>query len=82
MRPDLGLVANSSYRFDLLPRRLAEAEGRGRRVFAPFQAARHPGQLVWIVPSHAPEMPMLRGLPPGVGQRLHLLRPVGETDLL
>ena len=25
---------------------------------------------------------MLRGLPRGVGERLHLLRPVGETDLL
>ena len=28
------------------------------------------------------QMPMLRGLPQGVGERLHLLRPVGETDLL
>ena len=29
-----------------------------------------------------PEMPMLRGLPQGVGERLHLLRPTNETDLL
>jgi protein ImuA len=82
MRPDLGLAANPSDPFDLYPRRVHEAEGRGRRAFALFQAARQPGQLVWIVPSHVPEMPMLRGLPSGVGERLHLLRPIGETDLL
>lgn len=68
--------------FSLLRKRVHEAEGRGRRAFALFQAARHPGPLVWILPSHAPEMPMLRGLPRGVGERLHLIRPVGETDLL
>lgn len=68
--------------FTLLCKRVHEAEGRGRRAFALFQAARHPGSLVWILPSHAPEMPMLRGLPHGVGERLHLIRPVGETDLL
>ena len=68
--------------FTLVRKRVHEAEGRGRRAFALFQAARHPGPLVWILPSHAPEMPMLRGLPRGVGERLHLLRPVGETDLL
>lgn len=68
--------------FTLLHRRVHEAEGRGRRAFALFQAARHPGPLVWILPSHVPELPMLRGLPSGVGERLHLLRPVSETDLL
>ena len=68
--------------FTLVRKRVHEAEGRGRRAFALFQAARHPGPLVWILPSHAPEMPMLCGLPSGVGERLHLLRPVGETDLL
>lgn len=68
--------------FDLHPRRVHEAEGRGRRAFALFQAVRHPGSLVWILPAHAPELPMLRGLPRGVGERLHLLRPNGETDLL
>ena len=82
MRSDLGLAANLTDPFDLRPRRVHEADGRGRRAFALFQAARHPGPLVWIMPSHAPEMPMLRGLPHGVGERLHLLRPVGETDLL
>ena len=66
----------------LLQQRVHEAEGRGRRAFALFQAVRHQGPLVWIVPSHMPELPMLRGLPQGVGERLHLLRPVGETDLL
>lgn len=68
--------------FALRPRRVHEAEGRGRRAFALLQAMRHPGPLVWILPSHVPEIPMLRGLPPGVGERLHLLRPVRETDLL
>lgn len=68
--------------FALRPRRVHEAEGRGRRAFALFQAARHPGPLVWIAPAQIPELPMLRGLPRGVGERLHLLRPVGETDLL
>ena len=68
--------------FTLLRKRVHEAEGRGRRAFALFQAARHAGPLVWILPSHAPGMPMLRGLPRGVGERLHLFRPVGETDLL
>lgn len=82
MRSDLGTAVNLTDPFDLHPQRVHEAEGRGRRAFALFQAARHPGPLVWIVPSHAPEMPMLRGLPHGVGERLHLLRPVGETDLL
>ena len=68
--------------FDLSARRVHEAEGRGRRAFALFQAARHPGPLVWVLPAHAPDLPMLRGLPAGVGERLHLIRPMGETDLL
>lgn len=68
--------------FTLRAARVHEAGGRGRRAFALFQALRHPGPLVWIAPAHAPELPMLRGLPQGVGERLHLLRPVGETDLL
>ncbi len=68
--------------FDLRARRVHEAEGRGRRAFALFQAVRHPGPLVWIAPAYIPELPMLRGLPRGVGERLHLFRPSGETDLL
>ena len=68
--------------FDLRARRVHEAEGRGRRAFALLQAVRHPGPLVWIAPAHIPELPMLRGLPRGVGERLHLFRPSGETDLL
>lgn len=68
--------------FALCARRVHEAEGRGRRAFALFQAVRHPGPLVWILPAHVPELPMLRGLPRGVGERLHLFRPSGETDLL
>ena len=82
MRPDLGPAANPTDPFDLRARRVHEAEGRGRRAFALFQAARHPGPLVWILPAHVPELPMLRGLPRGVGERLHLLRPASEADLL
>lgn len=59
-----------------------EAGGRGRRIFALFQAARHPGPLVWILPGHISEAPFLPGLPAGVGARLLLLRPRSEVDLL
>ena len=68
--------------FALRPHRVHEAEGRGRRTFALFQAARHAGPVVWVIPAHAPELPMLRALPRGVGERLHLIRPVGEADVL
>lgn len=78
MRPEPALEAP----FALRPARVHEAGGRGRRAFALFQAACHPGPLVWILPAHVPEFPMLRGLPLGVGERLHLLRPTNETDLL
>lgn len=78
LRPELAHADE----FDLRGRRVHEAEGRGRRSFALFQAVRHPGPLVWILPAHVPELPMLRGLPKGVGERLHLFRPEGETDLL
>lgn len=62
--------------------RVHEAEGLGRRSFALFQAARHSGALIWILTAHAPHLPMLRGLPKGVGQRLHVIRPANEIDLL
>ncbi len=68
--------------FTLRSARVHEAEGRGKRAFALFQAARHPGPLIWILPAHIPEVPMLYGLPQGVGERLHLLRPASESDLL
>lgn len=82
MRPDLRMQTGPTDPFDLRARRVHEAVGRGRRAFALFQAVRHPGPLVWILPGHVPELPMLRGLPHGVGERLHLFRPAGETDLL
>lgn len=68
--------------FDMGPARVHEAEGRSRRAFALFQAARHAGPLIWIVPAHEPQIPMLRGLPDGVAERLHLIRPDTEIDLL
>lgn len=68
--------------FALAPSRVHEAEGSGRRSFALLQSAHHADALIWIIPGHAPHLPMLRGLPEGVGQRLHLIRPATETDLL
>jgi len=66
----------------LAPARVHEAEGRGRRAFALFQAARHPGALFWIAPAHEPVAPMPPGLPDGVAERLHRVETGGETDLL
>ncbi|WP_037374270.1 ImuA family protein [Sediminimonas qiaohouensis] len=66
----------------LAPARVHEAEGRGRQAFALLQAARHAGPLIWVLAAHAPHLPMLRGLPDGVGQRLHVIRPGREIDLL
>ncbi|RKF14789.1 hypothetical protein D6850_07890 [Roseovarius spongiae] len=66
----------------LAPARVHEAEGPGRRAFALWQAARHDGPLIWVLPTHAAHLPMLRGLPEGVGARLHILRPANELDLL
>lgn len=67
---------------DLLAARVHEAQGRDRRAFALFHAARTPGPLVWVSPAHIPELPLLAGLPRGVSERLHLFRPTSETDLL
>ncbi len=66
----------------LAPDRMHEADGRGRRAFALFQAVRHTGPVIWIVPDHIPERPLLSGLPAGLGERLILLTPKGQTDLL
>ncbi|NEY89472.1 ImuA family protein [Tabrizicola oligotrophica] len=66
----------------LAPRRMHEAGGRGCRAFALFQAMRHAGPVVWILPDHVPERPLLAGLPEGLGERLILLTPKGQTDLL
>lgn len=66
----------------LVAARVHEAQGRGRRSFALFQAARLPGVVVWILPAHIPELPFLGALPAGTNERLHLFRASGETDLL
>lgn len=68
--------------FTLAPARVHEAMGRNRRAFALFQAARHPGRLVWVLPAHASELPLPQGLPDGIATRLHLVRITNETDLL
>jgi protein ImuA len=82
MLHDLRQTAAPADPLTLAPHRMHEAGGRGRRAFAQFQAARHPGLVVWIVPDHIPERPMLAGLPQGLGERLILLAPKGQTDLL
>jgi len=66
----------------LVPARVHEAQGRGRRVFALFQAVRTPGVVVWVMPAHIPELPFLGALPLGINERLHLFRATGETDQL
>lgn len=81
MRLDLNLKAPDDP-LTLRPRRVHEVEGPGRRLFALLQAARQKGPILWILPAHVPEMPMLWGLPQGVADRLHLVRAKGETDLL
>jgi len=66
----------------LMPKRVHEAGGRGSRAFALFQATRQDGPLIWVLPAHLGEYPLPAGLPHGVADRLHLLRPEGETDVL
>lgn len=68
--------------FALTGHRVHEAEGPGRRSFALLQALHHPGPVLWVLPAHEPTRPMPRGLPPGLTERLLLLTPKGETDLL
>ncbi|MFN4130365.1 MAG: ImuA family protein [Paracoccaceae bacterium] len=68
--------------FTLTKGRVHEAEGPGRRSFALFQTLRHPGAVLWVLPAHEPQRPMLRGLPAGLSERLLLLTPKTETDLL
>lgn len=68
--------------FALAPARVHEVEGLGCRAFALFQAVHHPGPLIWVLPPREQHLPMLRGLPDGVGDRLHVIRPASETDLL
>ncbi len=65
----------------LASHRVHEAGGRGRRAFALFQALRHAGAVVWIVPDHIAERPLPAGLPEGLSERLILLTPKG-ADLL
>ena len=68
--------------FKLMRWRVHEAQGPGRRGFAVFQAARHQGPLIWIIPAHLSHNPMPRGLPDGIGQRIHLIRLTSKVDLL
>ena len=76
------ITTNPKDPFELMPRRVHEAQGSGRQGFAIFQAARYRGPLIWIIPVHPSYNLMPRGLPDGVGQRIHLIRPTNEVDLL
>lgn len=67
---------------NLVSGRVHEAEGRDRRTFSLLQAVRHRGPVIWIVPDHAPERPMPCGLPQGVVERLLIVTPGNEADLL
>ena len=62
--------------------RVHEAEGRSRRGFAAFQANRHVGPVFWILSAHEPQHPLVWGLPSGLSERLLLLRPTSEIELL
>ena len=68
--------------FSLTPRRVHEVEGPGRRGFAVFQTLRHFSTVLWVLPDHEPQRPMLAGLPYGLAERLMLITPKGEADLL
>jgi len=54
----------------------------GRYSFAIFQATQHIGPISWIIPEHALHTPLLHGLPDDVGDRILLIRPPNEHDLL
>jgi len=66
----------------LAPGRVHEVEGCGRHAFALFQAVRHSGPLLWILPAPAAHLPMPRVLPEEVAGQLILIRPGSGTDLL
>jgi protein ImuA len=68
--------------FSLAQARVHEAEGRGRHSFALFQATRHPGAVIWILPDHQMQRLMPRGLSQDLAKRLILLTPSSQTDLL
>ena len=79
---DLAHRTVSADPFTLMSGRVHEVEGPGRRSFALFQTLRHPGIVLWVLPAHEPQRPMLAGLPYGLADRLMVLTPKGETDLL
>lgn len=66
----------------LVSKRVHEAVGQGRRAFAVYQAAKHDGPIIWVMPGDVMHLPMLRGLPDDVSQRLLIVRPDNEIDLL
>ncbi len=68
--------------FSLTNGRVHEVEGPGRRSFALFQSLRHSGTVLWVLPAHESQRIMLAGLPHGLAERVMLLTPKGETDLL
>jgi protein ImuA len=79
---DLARRSASADPLTLMSGRVHEVEGPGRRSFALFQTLRHPGTVLWVLPAHEPQRPMLAGLPHGLADRVMVLTPKGETDLL
>jgi len=77
LRPDPG-----GDPFALAPGRVHEVQGGGRHAFVLFQAARHPGALLWVLPAHASHLPVPQAMPDGVAGRLILIRTGSEADLL
>lgn len=63
-------------------RRVHEASGPARRIFALIQAARMAGPVFWVLPAHSRHDLLLWGLPAGLTPRLHLLRAADEIELL
>ncbi|WP_290689828.1 MULTISPECIES: ImuA family protein [unclassified Haematobacter] len=66
----------------LISGRVHEAEGRNRRTFSLLQAVRYRRPVIWILRDHMRERPMPCGLPQGVAERLLIVTPGNETDLL
>lgn len=79
---DLARRTVSSDPFNLSRDRVHEVEGPGRRSFALFQTLRHTGPVIWVLPAYETQRPMLWGLPRDLVDRLTLLTPTSEVDLL
>lgn len=67
---------------DLAPCRVHEAGGTGAPIFAMAQAMQTSGAVAWIQPAQQRHGLMPGGLPQDLVERLLIIRPKNETDLL